>query len=252
MSGAIALAGMATLRGGAGLVSLAVPADCLNTVAGFEPSYMTIPLPNDQDGRIIQAAQGTLEQLASTATCLACGPGLGRSAALTELVSWLHVSRTKPIVFDADALNALATRPDILKNPGGPRVLTPHPGEFRRLTGGTSDSQATAQDASEFALATKSVVVLKGHRTVITDGTAMHTNTTGNPGMATGGSGDVLTGVITAFLCQGLTPLDAARLAAHVHGRAGDLAAAETGEVSLIARDLIRHLPAAIMEIESE
>jgi ADP-dependent NAD(P)H-hydrate dehydratase len=152
-----------------------------------------------------------------------------------------------PMVVDADALNALAMRPEIFSSPGGPRVFTPHPGEFKRLLGiERLEAEDRAKLAREFALKTGAVIVLKGHETAITDGRQLAFNTTGNPGMATGGTGDVLTGVITALICQGMPPFAAARLGAHVHGMAGDLAATEIGPVGLIARDLLRRLPRAL------
>jgi ADP-dependent NAD(P)H-hydrate dehydratase len=252
MSGAIALAGMATLRSGAGLVKLAVPDAVLDTVASFEPSYMTVALPCDRDGRITLAARAVIEPLIDVANCVACGPGLGRSDDLTELVVWMYSSIAQPLVLDADALNALATRPDVQANPGGPRVLTPHPGEFRRLIGDdTSTDDQLLVHAVEFSRRNGVVVVLKGHRTLITDGSRSVRNTTGNPGMATGGSGDVLTGIITALVCQQLSPFDAAQLGVHIHGLAGDLAAAELGQVSLIASDLVRYLPQAFLNLQS-
>lgn len=246
MSGAIALAGMATLRSGAGLVKLAVPDAVLDTVASFEPSYMTVALPSDGAGRISLDAKSQIEPLLEISTCIACGPGLGRSDDLTELVVWMYSSVAQPMVLDADALNALATRPDVLTKPGGPRVLTPHPGEFRRLIGDDSSTEdQLLVRAVELARRTSTVVVLKGHRTLITDGSRSARNTTGNPGMASGGSGDVLTGIITALICQHLSPFDAAQLGVHIHGLAGDLAAAELGQVSLMASDLVRFLPQA-------
>ncbi len=154
------------------------------------------------------------------------------------------------MVVDADALNALAERQDALTAAGGrpgPRILTPHPGEFARLAQIERVPEEERESlAKSLARRTGAVVLLKGHRTVITDGTRVAINTTGNPGMASGGSGDVLTGVITALVCQHLSPFDAARLGAHVHGLAGDLAAAEIGPVGLIASDLVRFLPAAL------
>lgn len=247
MAGAISLSGMATLRAGAGLVKVAVPDSSLEVVARFEPSYMTIPLPCDAEGRIALAAREVLIPFIEPATALACGPGLGRSNDLDELVAWLYRTVKQPMVFDADALNALAAQQPVLEAPGGPRIFTPHPGEFARLLGVES---VAAEDrgrlAREFAARTSGVVLVKGHETAITDGRQLAFNTTGNPGMATGGSGDVLTGVITALLCQGLAPFDAARLGAHVHGAAGDLAAQEIGPVGMIARDLLRRLPRAL------
>ena len=248
MSGAAALAGMAALRGGAGLVRLAVPDVCLDTVAAFEPSYMTVPLPADAEGRLAADAFDKIAETAEAATVVACGPGLGRSAELDTLVGRLYRELPQPMVFDADALNGLAAEAGVLERPGGPRILTPHPGEFARLIGRQLHGDARESAAVELAARCGVVVVLKGHRTLITDGKRRAKNTTGNPGMATGGSGDVLTGLITALACQGLDPLDASRLGVHLHGLAGDLAAVEMGEVSMIAGDLVQFLPDAFEE----
>jgi ADP-dependent NAD(P)H-hydrate dehydratase len=264
MAGAVTLAGLAALRGGAGLVRLAVPETVLDTVAGFEPSYMTVPLPADQAGRIAAGAFDRIVELTEAATAIACGPGLGRSFELDQIVVRLYQEIAKPMIFDADALNALAAESDVLAHPGGPRMITPHPGEFARLIGGKLEGDcpnfrvsengtvpvfSLRQDAAvQLAARCGIVVVLKGHRTLVTDGHRQALNATGNPGMATGGSGDVLTGLTTALLCQKMAPFDAARLAVHLHGLAGDLAAEELGQVSLIASDLIQYLPEAFQE----
>jgi NAD(P)H-hydrate epimerase len=160
------------------------------------------------------------------------------------------------MVLDADALNALAEgelSSTQSNSPPAPRVLTPHPGEFARLLRTkTAEVQSHREElAAQFAKRHGVVVVLKGRQTVVTDGARLSINTTGNPGMATGGTGDVLTGVITALICQGLAPYDAARLGTHVHGLAGDLAAQELGQVSLIASDLVKFLPAAFRAVEA-
>ncbi|HEY1784936.1 MAG TPA: NAD(P)H-hydrate dehydratase [Pirellulales bacterium] len=245
-AGSISLSAMAALRCGAGLVTVGTPRACQTTVAGFEPSYMTLSLP-DAEGQLSAAAREPLAAAAGKASVLAYGPGLGRSADLTELIVWLYETLDKPAVVDADALNALAERQDALCRPGGPRILTPHPGEFARLAkvDRVADDQRQTL-ATALARRTGAVVLLKGHRTVIADGDQLAINSTGNPGMASGGSGDVLTGVITALLCQHLSPFDAARLGAHVHGLAGDLAAAAIGPVGMIASDLVHHLPQAL------
>lgn len=250
MTGAIALAGMAALRGGAGLVQLAVAETSLDVVASYEPSYMTAPLPADEAGRIAEEARGALEKLAERATAVGCGPGLGRSPGLTQLVGWLYEHLPVPAVFDADALNALAEQPEILARHAAPRILTPHPGEFSRLAGGKKFllRQQSELAASELAARCQIVVVLKGHRTFVTDGKQQAHNETGNPGMATGGTGDVLTGLVTALVCQRLSAFDAARLGVYLHGLAGDLAGEELGQVSMIASDLVRHLPSAFQQ----
>jgi NAD(P)H-hydrate epimerase len=273
MSGAIALAGRATLRSGAGLVTLAVPHAVQDIVAAFEPSYMTHGLA-DHDGKIAMPAAGDVIVKATESTAVVIGPGLGRSDVLTDFVEAVYQAVNRPLVVDADGLFALAQHPAVLRAPGGPRVLTPHPGEFERLTGRpyreserikAAAELARGEDDLHWAFRNKSlgsrepdsaaptrpeiVVILKGNRTVITDGTRVSVNQTGNPGMATGGSGDVLTGVITGLICQGLEPFDAARLGAHVHGLAGDLAAAELGQTSLIASDLVEYLPRAFLAL---
>jgi ADP-dependent NAD(P)H-hydrate dehydratase len=255
MAGAIALAGMACLRSGAGLVKLAVPECVFDTVASFEPSYMTVPLPCDRAGRIKLKAPRKLGDFLESATCVACGPGLGRSKRLQSFVRSLYETLPQPLVIDADGLNALAASEEGLSKPGGPRILTPHPGEFARLVKTPADTKPTRElqiaSAQQLAAEHRIVILLKGHRTIITDGSQTAENSTGNPGMATGGTGDVLTGIITALVCQGLSPFDAAVLGAHVHGLAGDLAAAELGQVSLIASDLLRYLPQAFQKLGS-
>ena len=251
MTGAIGLAGLACLRGGAGLVTLAVPEKSWPTVAGYEPSYMTAPLVCTENGRLKpRQVRRQLKQFQQGATCVAIGPGLGRFPSHAKIARWLFETAEVPLVVDADALFALGEAPVELARHAGPRILTPHPGEFARLSGAPAANRETQIEAAkEIALKHGLVIVLKGHKTLITDGVRDALNQTGNPGMATGGSGDVLTGVITALVCQGLKPFDAAHLAAHLHGRAGDLAAAELGQVSLIASDLIRFLPLAFREL---
>jgi ADP-dependent NAD(P)H-hydrate dehydratase len=257
MAGAISLAGMACLRSGAGLVRLAVPDGILDTVAAFEPCYMTIPLPSDDGGRIRVRTSDLpmMTGLAMQATCVAIGPGLGQSVDLAAFCCAAYQTLDQPLVLDADALNALAgTEKGWVGKPKGPRILTPHPREFSRLIGQEEIAKAPRAEqvnkARMFAKSEGIILVLKGQATFITDGTREAVNTTGNPGMATGGTGDVLTGVITALVCQGLSPFDAAVLGAHVHGLAGDFAAAELGQVSLIASDLLRYLPKAFQAID--
>ena len=243
MPGSISLSGMAALRSGAGLVTVAVPAAAHPIVAGFEPSYMTAALADDGDGRLAMAGFQRASELIAHATVVAIGPGLGQSIDVTEFVTTLYREAPLPMVVDADGLNALATKRDKLAEHAGPRVVTPHPGEFARLTGAHGPPADRIAAAIELAKKASIVVVLKGHGTVIADGSRHSINTTGNPGMATGGTGDVLTGVIAALLAQGLAPFEAAQLAVYIHGLAGDLAAGELGQVSLTASDLIRFLP---------
>ena len=250
MSGAAALCATAALRGGAGLVRLAVPKGILPLVAAFNPCYMTAPLPEDEEGRLSDVADEVLE-LAQANTVVAVGPGLGRGPELTGLVLALVEHTRTPLVVDADGLNVLVGQTDWLKARPVPLVLTPHPGEFARLLEcDTATVQADRQGlAMRFAADNGLVLVLKGHGTIVTDGRRVHVNKTGNPGMATGGTGDVLTGVIAALLGQGLEPFAAAQLGVHVHGLAGDLARDELGEVSLIASDLLDYLPRAFQKL---
>jgi NAD(P)H-hydrate epimerase len=246
MSGAACLAGLGALRGGAGLVSVAVPAGIQGIVASSEPSYLTIALPEDDQGRINRLAAPDILARAQHATAIAIGPGWGRSPDLIELVNLLYAQVERPLVVDADALNSLAAAPagSSPTPPVAPRILTPHPGEFARLVG--ADTKAVQSDretlAVEFARAQGVIVVLKGHDTIVTDGEKVAINTTGNSGMATGGTGDVLTGLIVALLAQGMAPFAAAHLAVHLHGLAGDLAAAEVGKPGMIASDLPRYI----------
>ncbi|MDZ4781669.1 MAG: NAD(P)H-hydrate dehydratase [Planctomycetia bacterium] len=250
MSGAIALAGLAAVRSGAGLVRLATPDVSLDAVAAQFPAYMTLALPSDRHGRIARTAWDALHRAIEQVNVVAIGPGLGRSLGLGWLVDRLYREVALPMVVDADALNALADRGTPLAEHSGPRILTPHSGEFRRLVPNSSNDRAEQESqAIELARSAGIVLVLKGHHTLVTDGKMSFHNTTGNPGMATGGSGDVLTGVITALLGQGLTPLDAARLGVYLHGAAGDIAADVYGEVSLTPLDIVESLSITIQNV---
>ena len=192
MSGAIALAGMAALRSGSGLVRLAVPACVQSEVAAAEPSLMTAALPCDDDGRIIAAAREPIAELAAAADVVALGPGLGRSVALDTLVAWAFTHLERPLLVDADGLNALAEARHLFRPAPAARILTPHPGELERLTGVTPSSGRQDQSAAADQLAAQiaGVVVLKGHGSYVTDGTRQAVNETGNPGLATGGAGE--------------------------------------------------------------
>lgn len=247
MSGAVALSGQACLRSGAGLVRLAVSESSLDSVAAHEASYMTLPLPQDTRGRIAWRAKAKLVRAIEWSTVVACGPGLGQSVDIRRLVAWLYQHVTVPLVVDADGLNALAQARCDLARHAGPRILTPHVGEFRRLTNVDESASREELEAAAVSLAKQAgvVMVLKGHRSLVTDGARVAHNTTGNPGMATGGTGDVLTGVVAALVGQGMPPADATRLGVHIHGAAGDLAAQRYGQVSMIASDLVRCLPDA-------
>ena len=255
MSGAAALAGLGALRGGAGLVYLAVPVSIVEIVAAIESSYLTIPLPCCSQGGISIRAQSILDERLPAMSACAIGPGLGRHPATGALVCKAYQTCLQPLVVDADALNELAVHLTAPDEAAGPRILTPHPGEFARLTNRTIAEVQQHRDelAIEFAARFGVILLLKGSGTVITDGRKVAINQTGNPGMATGGSGDVLTGLIAALLAQGMSPFDAAQLGAHLHGIAGDLAAESLSEPGLIASDLPTFLPAAIQQfLESD
>ncbi len=170
------------------------------------------------------------------------GPGLGRSEEITALVRWLLGFCHKPLVLDADGINALEGHIDVLRGAACPVIVTPHDGEFLRL-GGDPMAPDRVREATDFANRTGCILLLKGHRTIITDGWNIYLSTVGNPGMATGGSGDVLSGVIVSLLGQGVMPLEAAACAAWLHGSAGDLAAAEIGEYGMAPGDLLTRLP---------
>jgi NAD(P)H-hydrate epimerase len=248
MSGAAVLCAGAALRGGAGLVRLAVPQEVLPIVASANPCYLTAPLAQDSEGRLAEQAEAEILALAGANDIVAIGPGLGRSPAITQLVLAILARVQNPLVVDADALNALEGQTDRLTGRSAPIIFTPHPGEFGRLLGKSPAAvQAQRQElAMSFARQHGGILVLKGHGTIVTDGRRVYVNTTGNPGMATGGTGDVLTGLIAALLAQRLEPYAAAQLGVHLHGLAGDLARDKLGEVSLIASDLLDYLPKAI------
>jgi NAD(P)H-hydrate epimerase len=227
-------------------VTLAVPAGIQAAVAATEPSYLTVALAEDDQGRISRQATSEIEKRSRDATAIAIGPGWGRSPDLVELANFLYSTVQHALVVDADALNALANPiGGFPKAPvGAPRILTPHPGEFARILG--SDTASVQRDretfAVDFARKHGAIVVLKGHRTVISDGEKVAINATGNSGMATGGSGDVLTGLVASLLAQGMAPFSAAQLAVYLHGLAGDLAAGDLSQPGLIASDLPRYL----------
>jgi NAD(P)H-hydrate epimerase len=249
MSGAAVLCASAALRGGAGLVRLAVPEGILPIVATANPCYTTAPLPEDERGRLDSAALPEMLELVRGNSVAELGPGLGQSQAIGDMIVAVLEQTDTPMVLDADALNVLVGRLDALRKHAGPIVLTPHPGEFARLLGCDIPTvQARRQElAADFAATHNVVVVLKGHGTVVTDGRRAFVNPTGNPGMATGGTGDVLGGLIAALMGQKMETFAAARLGVYLHGLSGDLARAERGEASLIATDLLHFLPQAFL-----
>jgi ADP-dependent NAD(P)H-hydrate dehydratase len=250
MSGAAALAGRSALRAGAGLVRVAVPKTILPIVAAIEPSYTTIPL-EDAAGKISKKAAVQLINAADDNEVMAFGCGLGTGSAARAVLETLLGLDDLRLIIDADGLNNLCKIKDWPQKTKAKLVLTPHPGEIARLWQGLFRDQMPNDRqnlAVQFAQRTNTTVVLKGAGTVVSDNQQVYVNTTGNPGMATAGSGDVLTGVITALMGQGLTDFDAAVYGVYVHGLAGDIAAEKLGQISLMATDIIDALPEAFVK----
>ena len=251
-TGAAHLAAVGALRSGAGLVSLATPLSSQPIVAAMGAEYMTVPLEETADGKV---AAGALESILEIEEdVIAVGPGLGTGPDVTVFVQELVARSESPLVLDADALNALATDPDRLMTAAGSRpiIITPHPGEMSRLANTTVDEvQAHRVDvARDFAVQHQIYVVLKGYRTLIaTPEGKVFINPLGNPGMATGGTGDVLTGVIAGWLAQLLDAEAACKIAVYLHGLAGDLTEADEGEVAMTAADLAAHLGDAVLDL---
>ena len=251
MSGAAVLCGSAALRGGAGLVQVVSPGEIGPIVAMGNPCYTTAGLNQDMRGRFAASAVEEIIGLTGPADVVAIGPGIGQSDTMPRLIQGLLERVGKPVVLDADGLNAVVKlAPSVWQAREQPTILTPHPGEFARLSGSSAPEILARREelALAFAADRRIVLVLKGHASLVTDGARLYRNTTGNPGMATGGTGDVLTGLIAALVGQGLTPFDAAVLGVWAHGRAGDRAASRIGEVSLIASDVLTEIPAALCE----
>jgi hydroxyethylthiazole kinase-like uncharacterized protein yjeF len=274
MGGAAAMTAMAALRAGAGLVTAAAPESAQRLIASRRDEVMTLPLP-EKDGALCEASFEAIGAMAERCDVLCLGPGATQQSEAQAFIIRVLKEVDKPIVLDADGLNALARFPDALNGRTAPAILTPHPGECGRLigreTGGVQADRvgAVRQTAERY----RAVVALKGWHTLVCDGRIpppappsqegtppppyegggrgevrlpVAVNTTGNPGMATGGSGDSLTGIIGALLAQGLDAFDAACAGVYLHGRAGDIAAAEKGQIALVAGDIIKALPRAM------
>lgn len=243
MSGAARLAGQAALHSGVGLVTVASPADILSEVASGHPSYMTVPL---DESLLARLSQGKYR-------ALGIGPGLGGSALTSDLVKKVYQESEIPLVLDADGLNAFESCVDLLSRKAGApgRVLTPHPGEFARLTArNVITADAREEMAIDFARKHQVVLLLKGHETIITDGRRLAINDTGSTALATGGSGDVLTGLIAGLLAQGMEPFNAAYLSAHLHGRAGEIAGQRLTERFVSSQEILLALADAWQEAE--
>ena len=256
-AGAAAMAGFAALRAGAGLSTVATAKSVLATVAGFHPELMTEPMAETEEGTIsLRALESGLDALAERKNVIAIGPGISRNRETSEFVREMLkrdvVTKRIAMVIDADALNAFEGVAEQLNGSGRTLVITPHPGEMARLTG-LSIAQIQGKRlevARQFAHEHELIVVLKGHRTlVVSPNGTVWVNSTGNPGMATGGTGDILTGMVAGLIAQHPEhALEATALAVYLHGLAGDLAAAALGESSLVATDLIRFMAQAFAE----
>jgi hydroxyethylthiazole kinase-like uncharacterized protein yjeF len=248
-TGAAALAARAALRSGAGLVTVATPASQQPIIATLGVEHMTHALPETAAGALAKAALGPIRELTAGMDAVALGPGLSLHPEAQALARALVADLPRPMVVDADALSALAGHLDILAGAPGPRVLTPHPGEMARMLGVTvAEIQSDRIEGTRaFAVKHRVWLVLKGARSVVAapDG-RVWLNPTGNPGMAKGGSGDVLTGMAGAFLARGLTPTAALQAAVYFHGLAGDLGRAERGEEGLLASDIVEAIPRAL------
>jgi len=239
-TGAAYLAAMGALRSGAGLTFLGVPESiyAIEAVKLNEP--VVFPLP-DTDGKLSIMAIAEIEKRLPQMDAVLVGCGLGQSSGTLAVVKFVLENASCPVVVDADGINVLSGHKDILRRRTAPTILTPHDGEFLRF-GGTIGEDRMAS-AAYFAREWNSILLLKGHRTCVTDGFAAYRNLTGNPGMAVGGSGDVLAGIIVSLLGQGIAPLEAAACAAWLHGAAGDLCAQEIGQYGMLPTDMLQRLP---------
>ena len=239
-TGAAALAAMGALRSGAGLVYLGVPESiyAIEAVTLTEP--VVFPLP-DRDGMLDSGAVGQILAMKDRMDAVLIGPGLGKSQGTRAVLEAVLQQYECPVVVDADGINLLAGHKDILRGRKHPTILTPHDGEFLRLAGELGEERQ--QSAENLAGDLGCVVLLKGHRTLITDGKCCYENHTGNPGMATGGSGDVLAGIIVSLLGQGVPPLEAAAVGACLHGACGDICAERMGQYGMLPTDMLEILP---------
>lgn len=239
-TGAAYLAAMGALRSGAGLVFLGVPESIYQIEAVKLNEAIVFPLP-DEEGKLSKKAIPEILERLPKLDAVLIGPGLGQGMGVFETVKAVLQSAQCPVVIDADGINVLAAHKDILRDRTAPTILTPHAGEFARLGGNTDAGKQTA--AEEMAKDLGCILLLKGRGTVITDGKSTYINHTGNPGMAVGGSGDVLSGIIVSLLGQGISPLEAAACGAWLHGAAGDLCAKEIGQYGMLPTDMVTVLP---------
>jgi len=239
-TGAAALAAMGALRSGAGLVYLGVPECIYNIEAVKLTEPIVFPLP-DEDGMLSFNAAEKLMPILDKMDAVLMGPGLGRSEGVRSVLLNVLQEYSGPVILDADGINEICQHKHVLRGRRYPTILTPHLGEFQRLGGNIAGERMQA--ALDMAAELNSVVLLKGHESIITDGQTVYINTTGNPGMAVGGCGDVLAGIVASFVGQGLPPLIATACAAFAHGMAGDVCAEEIGQYGMLPTDILNVLP---------
>ena len=239
-TGAAALAAKAALRAGSGLVYLGVPESVYAIEAAKLDEPVVFPLP-DQDGMYSTCAPDAVRNRLTAMDAILIGPGMGQSEGTFAMVKTVLEEFSGPVILDADGINVLGAHKDILRGRTSPTVLTPHFGEFCRFGG--DGELPKAEGAVKLAQETGCVVVLKGHGTVITEGDRIYINATGNPGMAVGGSGDVLAGILVSLLGQGVAPVEAAAAAVWLHGKAGDICAKRIGQYGMLPGDIIEALP---------
>jgi hydroxyethylthiazole kinase-like uncharacterized protein yjeF len=252
MTGAATLTAISSLQVGAGLTKLGIPASLNPILEQKLTEVMTVPLAETNQQSISLKAKDQISELLDWTDVIAVGPGLSTHPDTVEFVKWILSSVNKPMVLDADGLNALASSPELIKNYPADLIITPHPGELARLINlSIADIQKDRLNViQKFAMEWGKVIVLKGGPTIIAAPNGdLFINSTGNPGLATGGSGDVLTGMIAGLLAQKLSAIDAALVGVYLHGLAGDLAAADLSEMGMIAGDICDYLPAAIKEL---
>ena len=239
-TGAAWFAAMGALRSGAGLVFLGVP-DCIYEIEAVKLNEPVIFPLADNDGKMdIKAIPDVLKRISQMDAVLV-GPGIGQAPSTFAVTKAVLENAECPVVVDADGINVLSEHKDILRGRRYPTILTPHDGEFLRFGGCIGDDRM--ESAARYAREWNSIVLLKGHETCITDGTYGYRNKSGNPGMAVGGSGDVLAGMIVSLLGQGIAPLEAAACSAWLHGAAGDLCAQQIGQYGMLPTDMLHVLP---------
>ena len=239
-TGAAALAAMGALRSGAGLVFVGVPESIYAIEAVKLTEAIVFPLPED-NGKLSAKALPEIRKQLKNMDAVLIGPGLGISSGTMEVVDAVLREFSGPVVVDADGISILAMNPDLLKARKAPTVLTPHEGEFRRLGIALAEERLTGAMLAARELGC--IMLRKGHETVITDGKEYYVNHTGNPGMAVGGSGDVLAGILVSLLGQGIDPLQAVACAAWLHGKAGDVCAEKMGQYGMLPTDMLKELP---------